>query len=303
MQATRYEAALLPAVEILTAVGLALVILFGGQMVISGSIDNVGILVAFALYIQRFFDPIRHLTMQYGQIQRAMASGSRIFEMLDIKPNVVDRLDAKTLDSIRGQIRYQDVSFGYKQDVPVLKNINLNINEGETVAIVGPTGAGKTTLVTLLQRLYEVSGGNILIDGYDLRDVTLKSLSDQIKVVLQEPYLFSTSVEDNIRYNTPNLSIEDVYSAAKMVGAHEFIMELTDGYQTILMERGSNLSIGQRQLISFARALVANPGILILDEATANIDTYTEGLIQQAIKELLGNRTAIVVAHRLSTMF
>ena len=147
-------------------------------MVISGSIDNVGILVAFALYIQRFFDPIRHLTMQYGQIQRAMASGSRIFEMLDIKPNVVDRLDAKTLDSIRGQIRYQNVSFGYNQDVPVLENINLNINEGETVAIVGPTGAGKTTLVTLLQRLYEVSAGNILIDGYDVRDVTLKSLSD-----------------------------------------------------------------------------------------------------------------------------
>ena len=302
LQATRYEAALLPVVEILTAVGLALVILFGGQMVISGAIDNVGILVAFALYIQRFFDPIRHLTMQYGQIQRAMASGSRIFEMLDIQPDIVDSVHAKTLDSIRGQIRYQDVSFGYKQDVPVLKNINLNINEGETVAIVGPTGAGKTTLVTLLQRLYEVSGGNILIDGYDLRDVTLKSLSDQIKVVLQEPYLFSTSVEDNIRYNTPNLSIEDVYSAAKMVGAHEFIMELTDGYQTILMERGSNLSIGQRQLISFARALVANPGTLILDEATANIDTYTEGLIQQAIKELLGNRTAIVVAHRLSTI-
>ena len=302
LEATRYQAVLLPSVEMLAAIGLALVVFFGGLMVLDGTIAEVGVLLAFALYIQRFFDPVRNLTMQYGQLQRAMASGSRIFELLDTEPEVVDKPGAPDLPPVRGEISYEGVGFHYTSDLPVLQDIDLHIEPGETVAIVGPTGAGKTTLVALLQRLYNTTAGRITIDGHDVRDVRLQSLAGQIKVVPQEPFLFSQSIEENIRYTTLAATDEQVEESARVVGAHQFITKLEQGYETLLQERGTNLSVGQRQLISFARALVADPRILILDEATANIDTQTEQLIQRALSELLKDRTALVIAHRLSTI-
>ena len=301
LRASRYSAALLPSVEVLTAVGLGLVVVFGGGMVLDGDLE-VGVLIAFALYIRRFFDPVRNLTMQYSELQRAMASGARIFELLDVKPEIADKPGAVALDGVRGEVVYEGVDFDYGDGAPVLLDIDLRVNPGETVALVGPTGAGKTTLVALLMRLYDVTGGRITIDGHDIRDVAREPLVHKMSIVLQEPYLFSGTVMDNIRYSHTEATDEQVGQAARAVGADEFIVELENGYETELQERGSNLSAGQRQLISFARALVADPRILVLDEATANIDTQTEVLIQRALRELLHDRTAIVIAHRLSTV-
>ena len=301
LQASRYFAALMPSVEVLSALGLALVVFFGGAMVLEGSVE-VGVLVAFALYIQRFFDPVRNLTMQYGSLQRAMASGARIFRLLDVEPQVKEVTEAKQLPPVWGEILYKGVGFHYEEGSPVLQDVDLRIGAGETLALVGPTGAGKTTLVSLLMRLYDVTQGCVSIDGHDIRDVTLDSLTRQMSVVLQEPYLFSGTVKENIRYNRTEVTDEEIVRAATVVRAHEFISKLEHDYETFLQERGGNLSIGQRQLISFARALVANPQILILDEATANIDTNTEWLIQQALAEVLKDRTALVIAHRLSTV-
>ena len=301
LQAGHYMAALFPSVEILMALALALVVFFGGTMVLRGSLEW-GILVAFALYIQRFFEPIRNITMYYAQLQRAMASGARIIELLDVKPEVADRPGALELPLARGEVRYQGASFHYKPDTPVLQDIDLHVEAGQTVALVGPTGAGKTTLVSLLLRYYDVTQGKITVDGHDIRHVSQDSLALQMGVVLQEPFLFSGTVKDNIRYNRTEATDQEVVTAAKAVGAHEFITRLESGYDTPLQERGGNLSVGQRQLVSFARALVADPRILILDEATANIDTQSEMLIQQALDELLKDRTALVIAHRLSTV-
>ena len=302
LQASRLSAALIPSVEMLTALGLAIVVFVGGSLVLDGTIQ-AGVLVAFALFIQRFFEPVRSLTQEYGQLQRAMVAGDRIFEILDMKPEIEEKQDAVELPPIKGDIVYENVSFYYDEDTPVLKDVSLHIEPGQTVAFVGPTGAGKTTMVSLLLRLYDVKKGAIRVDGQDLRDLTMNSLYRQISVVPQEPYLFSgTSVKDNIRYNREHVTDEDVVRAATAVGAHEFISKLDQGYETIMNERGGNLSIGQRQLISFARALVGDPHILILDEATANIDTHSEMVIQQALKELLQGRTAVVIAHRLSTI-
>ena len=301
LQASRYFSALMPSVEVLSALGLALVVYFGGAMVLEGSVE-VGVLVAFALYIQRFFDPVRNLTMQYGSLQRAMVSGARIFRLLDVEPQVQEATDAKQLPPVRGEVAYEGVGFHYEEESPVLQDVDLRIGAGETVALVGPTGAGKTTLVSLLMRLYDVTEGRVSIDGHDIREVTLDSLTSQMSAVLQEPYLFSGTVSENIRYNRTEATDDEVVRAATAVGAHEFISRLEHGYDTLLEERGGNLSIGQRQLISFARALVADPQILILDEATANIDTNTERLIQQALTEVLRGRTALVIAHRLSTI-
>ena len=223
-------------------------------------------------------------------------------ELLDAETDVADKPTAITLSDVRGEVRYEGVHFHYTPDIPVLKAIDLHIGAGETVAVVGPTGAGKTTLVSLLMRFYDVSQGRVMVDGHDIRDVSQDSLSRQMGAVLQEPYLYSGTVKENIRYNRVGASDRDIVRAAEAAEADKFISRLPDGYDTVLQERGTNLSLGQRQLISFARAFVADPRILILDEATANIDTETEVLIQRALDELLRDRTALVIAHRLSTV-
>ena len=303
LSAARLSAGVLPPVDTFTALSIGLAIFFGARLV-SAEALAVGALVAFIMYIQRFFDPIRNLTMQYTILQRAMASGIRIFELLDTKPQMADTPGAKDLPRLEGDIELRGVRFGYSPGDDVIKGVDLHAEPGQTVAIVGPTGAGKTTLVSLMARFYDVERdrGAILVDGNDIRDFTRKSLAGQISMVLQEPFLFSGPVRENIKYNHTGASDAQMMSAARAVGAHDFIMKLEDGYDTYLHERGSNLSIGQRQLVSFARAIVADPRVLILDEATANIDSFTETLIQRALQRLLHGRTAIVIAHRLSTI-
>jgi len=302
LEASRYSGALQPFVEVLMGIGMGFgVVLVGGIMIRGGNLEWP-VLLVFALYIQRFFEPVRHLTMQYSQLQRAMAAGVRIFEILDLKPEVVDKPDAAKMPEIQGEIKFEDVSFRYVPDVEVLKGINLTIKRGENVALVGATGAGKSTFVTLIHRFADVTNGRITVDGHDIRDVTRHSLVSQMSMVLQDPYLFSGTVASNIRYNNEDVTDDDVVAAAQTVGAHDFIMSLELGYNTVLAERGVNLSVGQRQLISFARAVVGNPRIIILDEATANIDTHTEVLIQRALQRVLKGRTSIVIAHRLSTV-
>ena len=301
LHASRLSAALMPTVEILTAVSIGLVVVFGGSMAINGVLE-VSVIVAFALYVQRFFDPIRNLTMQYTQFQRAMTSGVRIFALLDTPVEVADKPDAIELPPVKGAVALEDVRFHYVPDVEVVRGVSLDIKAGETVAFVGETGAGKTTLVALLNRFYDVSSGRITVDGHDLRDVTQDSLARQTAMVLQEPFLFSGSIRDNITYNHPDAPQETVEAIARAVGAHDFIERLPHGYETPVSERGQNLSVGQRQLISFARALLADPRILVLDEATANIDSYSESLIQQALTEVFKGRTSFVIAHRLSTI-
>ena len=301
MQASRFSGGLQPVVEILIGFSIGAVIVAGGIFALDGDLEW-GVLVAFPLWIQRFFEPIRHLTMQYTQLQRGMAAGSRIFEVIDLRPEVADAPDATVMPPIKGQVRYEDVSFQYVPGIDVLKEVNLEFMPGETIALVGATGAGKSTLVTLLARFADVTNGRITVDGNDIRQVTRSSLVGQMSMVLQEPYLFSGTVKENIRYSHGEASDEAVEVAARTVGAHEFIMTMDNGYDTVLAERGTNLSVGQRQLISFARAIVADPRILILDEATANIDTHTEILIRDALKRVLQDRTSIVIAHRLSTI-
>jgi ABC-type multidrug transport system fused ATPase/permease subunit len=231
-----------------------------------------------------------------------MAGGERVLEVLDTKPEFEDKADALALGEIEGRVDFNDVSFRYVEDVPVLDHIDLHVAPGETIALVGETGAGKTTLTALVSRFYDVSDGAILVDGHDVRDVTHQSLAGQMGLVLQDPFLFSGTVADNIRYGRTEATDEEIEEAARTVGAHDFIMRLDDGYDTELHERGMNLSVGQRQLLSFARAIIARPRILILDEATANVDTQTEVIIQRALKTLLEGRTSFVIAHRLSTI-
>jgi ATP-binding cassette subfamily B protein len=301
VEAGRITAAVMPAVELLVAVATALVIAYGGWQVYEGSL-GVGALVAFALYVQRFFDPVRDLVLQYTQLQRAMAGGQRIFEVLDTKPEIVDAEDAVELRDVRGEVVFDNVSFEYVSEIPVLQGVDLSVKPGETIAIVGPTGAGKSTLTSLVARFYDVTDGRLLIDGYDIRNIQRSSLARRLGLVLQDPFLFSGTVEDNIRYGRLEATDDEVAQAAKTVGAHDFIKRLLHGYQTVLHERGQNLSLGQRQLIAFARAVIADPRILILDEATANVDTRTEVVIQRALKRLLKGRTSFVIAHRLSTV-
>ena len=301
--ANRLSASLLPPVDILTAVAIGLAVFFGARMISTNALE-VGVMVAFVMYIQRFFDPIRNLTMQYTQLQRSMASGVRILDLLDAEPDQEDSASAKPIPTLKGEVEFRNVSFSYVPGEEVLKNVSLHVNPGETVAVVGPTGAGKTTLVSLISRFYQVpeGGGAILVDGVDIREITRNSLVSQMSMVLQEPFLFSGTVRENIKYNHHLATDEQMTEAAKAVGAHDFILRLEHGYDTFLYERGVNLSVGQRQLLSFARAIVADPRILILDEATANIDSYTEMLMQGALRTLLQGRTAIVIAHRLSTI-
>ena len=302
LQAVRYSAVLSPSVEVLVAIALAMLVFFGGSMVLHETLE-AGVIVAFALYIQRFFEPVLSLTGQYASVQRAMVAGARIFEMLDVRPEVTESLGAFNGRRIRGDVSFERVGFHYSSGHPVLEDVNISVRAGETLALVGPTGAGKTTLISLLMRMYDVTDGKITVDGHDIRDVNLKWLSRQIAAVPQEPYLFSgMNVVENIRFNHEGVKDEEVVRAARSVGADAFINKLEHGYETVLQERGSNLSVGQRQLLSFARALVADPSILILDEATANVDSETEAQIQEALNELLKGRTAVVIAHRLSTI-
>jgi ATP-binding cassette subfamily B protein len=264
---------------------------------------DVGVMVAFLFYIQRFFDPIRSLTMQYSVMQRAMASGQRISEVLDVPVDIADKPDAVTLgDDLDGSVEFRHVTFGYRPGQPVLKDVSFKVRPGETVALVGPTGSGKTSSMALIHRFYDVWDGQVLVGGHDVRDVTQQSLGNSIAMVLQEPFLFTGTVLENIRYAKTEASFEEVVQAATAVGAHDFIMKLPQGYDSKLEQRGGNLSLGQRQLISFARALVADARILVLDEATASIDSYTELQIQQALAVLLKGRTGLVIAHRLATI-
>jgi len=290
-----------PTVDILTGVAMAVVVVFGGEAVIGHSLD-VGVMVAYILYVQRFFEPIRTLSMQYTTMQRAMAAGYRIFEVLDVPVTISDRPDALILDVPRASIELDHVTFGYKPGRPVLHDISLRVEPGQLVALVGPTGSGKTSIAALVCRFYDVWDGAVRIGDHDVREVTLASLGRTVAMVLQEPFLFSGTVLDNIRYSTTAATRDEVIAAAKAVSAHDFIMRLPQGYDTELGQRGGVLSVGQRQLISFARALVADPQILILDEATANIDSFTELDIQKALKVLFAGRTSLVIAHRLATV-
>ncbi|MBZ9937471.1 ABC transporter ATP-binding protein/permease [Mesorhizobium sp. BR1-1-16] len=300
--AAKYAQVMVPIVDTLTGIAMATVIVVGGSMVLSKSLD-IGVMVAFLFYIQRFFDPIRSLTLQYSVMQRAMASGQRISEVLDVPVDVTDKTDAVALpEDMDGSVEFRNVTFGYVPGQPVLHDVSFRVNPGETVALVGPTGSGKTSAMALVHRFYDVTRGSVLVGGRDVRDVTQDSLGRHIAMVLQEPFLFSGTVFDNIRYHKTEASRAEVVSAAKAVGAHEFIMQLPKGYDSELEQRGSNISQGQRQLISFARALVADARILVLDEATANIDSYTERQIQKALAILLKGRTGLVIAHRLATI-
>jgi ATP-binding cassette subfamily B protein len=301
LKAARLAASLMPTTEVFMSFALAGAIVFGGRLVTQGEIEP-GFLIAFTLWIQRFFDPIRSMTQHFTQLQRAMASGARIFDLLDIDPDLTDLPDAVDMPTVKGAIHYDNVGFEYNEGSPVLKGITLDIPAGHTVALVGKTGAGKTTMVALLSRFFDVTEGSLTIDGRDVRSVKRTSLARQMGTVLQEPFQFSATIRDNIRYNHPEATDEDIYRASKAVGIHDYIVSLPEGYETMMEERGGNMSLGQRQLVSFARALVADPRIIILDEATANVDTQTEQLIQEAIGTLLAGRTAVVIAHRLSTI-
>jgi ATP-binding cassette subfamily B protein len=290
-----------PTVDILTGVAMACIIVVGGNEVLGGAL-RVGVLVTFILSVQRFFEPVRLLSMQYTVMQRAMAAGYRIFEVLDVPVTIADAPGAIALKDIHSTIELDHVTFGYAPGRPILHDVSLKVEPREVVALVGPTGSGKTSITALVHRFYEVDAGRVLVGGHDVRDVTLSSLGALVGMVLQEPFLFSGTIEENIRYSTSGATRDDVIAAAKAVSAHEFIARLPQGYDTLLGQRGRNLSVGQRQLISFARALVADPQILILDEATANIDSFTEQAIQKALRVLFAGRTCLVIAHRLATV-
>ena len=301
VSANAVTSAFMPTMDVLSALDTAIVAGYGGYLAIQGAI-SVGVIVSFLQYVQNFFRPIQMVTQLWTTAQSALAAAERVFELLDIEPEIQDAPDAMELPKLKGQVRFENVSFSYDSDQPVLQNINLLANPGQTIAIVGPTGAGKTTMVNLLMRFYDVTSGKITLDGYDVRGVTQHSLRSQMGMVLQEPFLFSGSVQENIRYGRLDATPEDVEAAAKAANAHEFITRLPEGYATQVGERGSMLSQGQRQLISIARAILADPRILILDEATASVDTRTEVLIQKALGNLLKGRTSFVIAHRLSTV-
>jgi len=301
LQAVRYSAGIFPVAGLLMSIARMLIVIIGGSMVLVGEL-TIGEFIAFSLYMQMFFEPIIRLTMQYTQVQRAMAGGQRIFEVLDTKPEIVDTPDAIEIPEAKGEITYDHVHHQYVEGIEVLHDINLRISAGETVALVGATGAGKSTMVNLVGRFYEIAKGTLSIDGYDIKRVTQESLRRQISIVLQDPFIFSGTVRENILFGRAGATEEEMIEAATAVGAHDFIMRLENGYDTELQQAGSNLSLGQRQLISFSRAILADPRILILDEATANVDTQTEVMIQRALKRLLKGRTSLVIAHRLSTI-
>jgi ATP-binding cassette, subfamily B, bacterial len=301
MKTVYLNAAYFPAVELLSAVATAAILLYGGNQVVDGAL-TVGVLASFVFYLQSFFDPIQSLSQLYTTYQAGMAALDKIFELLDETPDIGDRRDAIELPRVRGEIRFEDVTFSYGGDALALDDVSLVVPPGQTLALVGATGAGKSTLAKLVARFYDPDEGRVLIDGHDLRDVTERSLRSQLGIVPQESFLFSGTIRDNIAFGRPDASHDEVRAAAQAVGAHEFVERLPEGYDTEVGERGGHLSAGQRQLVAFARAAAADPRILILDEATSNVDVRTESQIEHGLRRLLAGRTALVIAHRLSTI-
>ncbi len=301
VQAAKLQAFMMPIVEILTNIGFAIVLVYGGLQVASGT-ATPGTVLAFLLFIQRFFAPVMETVMLYTELQRAMASAVRIFELLDVEPQIKDVPGAGDLPEVKGKIEFEHVDFAYNPEAEVLHDINFRINAGETVAIAGRTGAGKSSLTSLIARFYDVTGGRILVDGYDIASVTQDSLRRNIAIVPQDPYLFSGTIEDNIKYGRLDAEHSAVVAAAKAAGAHDFINRLEQGYDTSVGERGGNLSAGQRQLVCLARAILAEPRILILDEATSSVDTNTERIMQASLRNISQGRTCVIIAHRLSTI-
>ena len=301
MKTVYLNAAYFPSVELLSAVATAAILIYGGNEVVNGAV-TIGVLATFVFYLQSFFDPIQSLSQLYTTYQAGMAALDKIFELLDEDPDVADRPDAEELPRVRGEIRFDDVTFSYGGGALALDHVSLDVPPGQTLALVGATGAGKSTLAKLVARFYDPDEGRVLIDGHDLRDVTERSLRSQLGIVPQESFLFSGTIRDNIAFGRPDATEDDVRAAAQAVGAHDFIERLPDGYDTEVGERGGHLSAGQRQLVAFARAAAADPRILILDEATSNVDVRTEAQIEHGLRRLLAGRTAIVIAHRLSTI-
>jgi ATP-binding cassette subfamily B protein len=301
MSAVRLNDLFWPLVD--TSWGLGMVVLYWySDKLIGTNHLTIGTIIAFSMYIGMFWRPILEISNFYNTLIMNFAAAERIFEIIDIKPDIIDKNNVIKMPKIKGQVEFKNVTFGYEDGTMVLNEVNFKINPGETVALVGATGSGKTTIVNLISRFYDTKTGEVLIDGKNVKKVELESLRSQLGIMLQDTFLFSTTIKENIRYGKLDATDEDVISAAKAVNAHDFIMNLENGYETEVNERGSRLSVGQRQLISFARALLANPRILILDEATSNIDTQTEKLVQNGIQKLLHGRTSFVIAHRLSTI-
>jgi ABC-type multidrug transport system fused ATPase/permease subunit len=302
MKTVYLNAAYFPSVELLSAVATTVILLYGGARALDGAV-TIGVLVSFVFYLQSFFDPIQQLSQLYTTYQAGMAALDKVFELLDEEPELADKPAAVELPPVRGEIRFEAVSFSYGGDEEwALRDVDLTVPPGQTVALVGATGAGKSTIAKLVARFYDPTEGRVLVDGHDLRDVTERSLRSQLGVVPQEGYLFSGTIRDNIAFGRSDMRDEEVREAAAAVGAEEFVERLPDGYDTEVGERGGHLSAGQRQLVAFARAAAADPRILILDEATSNVDVHTESRIEHGLRRLLAGRTAIVIAHRLSTI-
>lgn len=306
VQATKVWGSFFPTIQLIQALGSGIVMIYGGMLAYNGSLGSpeeaIGTLITFILYVGMFFRPISELTNFYNTLQAALAAAERIFELIDREPEIADSEQATEMPPIRGEIVFEDVTFGYDPEYPVLHSVSFDVKPKQSVALVGPTGAGKSTIIKLISRFYEQQSGSVRVDGFDVRDLTQKSLRSQMGIVLQDSFLFTGTIMENMRYGKLDATEEEIVNAAKIVGAHDFIVKQPEGYNTKIGERGAGLSVGQKQLVSFARALLRDPALLILDEATSSIDPYTDLLIRKAMKILLKNRTSLIIAHRLSTV-